>query len=239
MDFLRHPRRPRRPRSRLLATLSLVLLVAAACATTEQSVEINPGAASAFGFRNVAPEDADSGATNAERAEGAVLADLVRPLSPIEPGTFPERREVNRPIGLRAPTIEVEAASVVDVGVADDGYLAVPAASEVGWYQFGPSPGETGSAVLAAHIAFNGQDGVFRNLPDLAVGHEVFVQYEDGTERGFEILGIVQYDKDNLPIEDLFERRGQPRLVLITCGGDFNPQLSSYDDNIIAYAVPL
>lgn len=28
-------------------------------------------------------------------------------------------------------------------------------------------------------------------------------------------------------------------MALITCGGDFNPALRSYRDDVVAYAVPL
>jgi|GEM_PF-629308 len=225
--------------SRLLATSVCVALLATACAEQQVSVVLNEGRASAFGFRDVAPTPAPMNQETAAATATGSLADLVRPLPPIVPGTFPTADDVNRPIGLRAPTIAVEDAQVVDVGVDDNGFMAIPGADEVGWYQYGPTPGERGSSVLAAHIAYNGQDGVFRNLLDLAVGDEVVVLYEDESEQAFEILGIVQYDKDSVPLDDLFERSGQSRLVLITCGGDFNPGLRSYDDNIIAYAVPV
>jgi len=213
-------------------------LLASSCAEEQVSVELNAGRASAFGFRDVPPTAAAAESVAATETGGS-LADLVRPLAPIVPGKFPTADEVNRPIGLRAPTIAVEDAQVVDVGVDNNGFMAIPGADEVGWYQYGPTPGERGSSVLAAHIAYNGQEGVFRNLLDLAVGDEVVVLYEDESEMAFEILGIVQYDKDSVPLDDLFERSGQSRLVLITCGGDFNPGLRSYDDNIIAYAVPV
>ena len=37
----------------------------------------------------------------------------------------------------------------------------------------------------------------------------------------------------------LFARDGAPRLVLITCGGPFVPELASYRDNLVVVAVPV
>jgi len=207
--------------------------------TTDVVVDIGAERDYSFGFRNGQNLNAIEASAPTESQTAASLVDSIRSLPPLEPGAMPAPRSVVRPVALRAPTIAIDTASVIDVGVDDAGFLEIPAAKEVGWYKFGPAPGETGSSVLAAHIAFDGRDGIFRNIPDLRVGDQVTVDYEDATDRSFEILGIVQYAKDRLPLDDLFERRGQARLVMITCGGDFNPNLSSYQDNIIAYAVPV
>jgi hypothetical protein len=37
---------------------------------------------------------------------------------------------------------------------------------------------------------------------------------------------------------EAFDRIGRARLVLITCGGPFDPSTGNYRDNIVAYAVP-
>ena len=36
----------------------------------------------------------------------------------------------------------------------------------------------------------------------------------------------------------MFARDGAERLVLITCGGEFDSRAGSYEDNVIAYAEP-
>ena len=38
--------------------------------------------------------------------------------------------------------------------------------------------------------------------------------------------------------ELVFARDGDSRLVLVTCGGRFDPARRSYDDNIVVRAVP-
>jgi LPXTG-site transpeptidase (sortase) family protein len=143
-----------------------------------------------------------------------------------------------RPVELSVPDLGIEASPVVPVGVDSGGELEVPAASDVGWYRFGSPPGEPGSSVLAAHIAYDGVDGVFRHLAAVEIGAAVEVGLEDGTTVTYRIVGLADYEKAELPLDDVFDESGPDRLVLITCGGDFNPELRSYRSNVVAYAEP-
>lgn len=206
-------------------------MLAGACTRSVTESAANLGESDvAFGFR-VKP-DSDEVVT---KVEADRLADLIKPLDDAQQPTSSGPRLV--PIALSAPTIGVASARISRVGVDDTGFFAVPERDEVGWYKFGPAPGEDGSSVLAAHISQGGIPGVFELLRDMKAGHTVTVEFNDGSAKEFVVLGLVQYDKEVLPIEELFDRNGPPSLVLITCGGDFNPQLRSYDDNIIVYAV--
>ena len=138
---------------------------------------------------------------------------------------------------MRIDAIGLDPARVVPVGVNPDGALAVPADTDVGWYRFGAAPGEAGSVVLAAHVAFDGVDGAFRRLGDLAPGDAVVVTLNDGTERVYRIDELAAYRKEALP-EAVWARDGPERLVLITCGGRFDADRRSYDDNVVAWASP-
>ena len=121
------------------------------------------------------------------------------------------------------------------------GQMAVPRnVSDVAWYEYGPSPGEPGSAVLAAHVDLAGQGpGVFYRLRDLEPGEQVTVVYEDVSTQLFLVRARVTYDKDELPLETVFSRDGEPVLTLITCGGGFSQSAQSYDSNVVVYAVPI
>jgi len=143
-----------------------------------------------------------------------------------------------QPVRLRIDRLDIVAATVIDVGVNEDETFEVPPADKVGWYRFGPSPGQAGSAVLAAHIAFDGVDGVFRHLEDLKPGDRVEVSYDDGSTSAFLVESITEYDKQSLP-DGLFAKDGPAKLALITCGGAFNRQLRSYESNTVAIAKPL
>jgi sortase (surface protein transpeptidase) len=119
--------------------------------------------------------------------------------------------------------------------------MAVPRnVNDVGWYRYGPSPGDAGSAVLAAHVDLASQGpGVFFSLRDLQPGQEVVVDYDDDTSRTFVVQARATYDKDELPLDKVFSREGSPVLTLITCGGGFSPSVQSYDSNVVVYAVPI
>lgn len=144
------------------------------------------------------------------------------------------------PIGLRIERLAVDA-PVDAYGVNQrTGQMAVPDnVTDVGWYEFGPSPGEPGSAVLAAHVDLAGSGpGVFFDLSTLTKDDEIVVLYADGTELPFRVVARTTYDKEELPLDVIFSRDGPPVLTLITCGGGFNSEIGRYDSNVVVYAVP-
>ena len=161
------------------------------------------------------------------------------------PSALPEiaLEGVGEPIGVQPrsislPTLGVEGAPIVPVGLEDNGELEVPEADTVGWYEFGAGvDGGRGSTVLAAHIAYNGENGVFRDLIDMEPGQRFSVE-RDGETLEYIVESVTDYDKWELPIDDLFSESSEERLILITCGGAFNDALSSYEDNTVVVAVP-
>lgn len=47
-----------------------------------------------------------------------------------------------------------------------------------------------------------------------------------------------QLTKSELP-EELFSRSGRHRIALVTCGGEFDPDVRSYRDNVVVLATRL
>lgn len=176
-------------------------------------------------------------ASTTVEATGAAPEPLGTPLG--KAAGVPERSAHPAPVGLRMPSIGLDTTTVVSVGVEDDGEFEVPPADQVGWYRHGPAPGQQGSAVLAAHIAAEGVDGAFRDLDQLDAGDRFEVLDEAGGSQQYEVVGLGEFEKTRLPFEELFAKDGPPRLVLITCGGDFNPSLRSYESNVVAFALPV
>lgn len=167
------------------------------------------------------------------------LAALVRPAgSALFDPAAATRPAPSPPVGVTIAALGIRDAPVLAVGVRDDGELEVPGADDVGWYRYGPRPGDPGSAMLAAHVAFNGEDGVFRHLTRLGVGEVVDVRFADGTVRSFRVTGREQHAKEALP-SDVWAVDGPPRLALVTCGGTFDRTASSYRDNVVVYAEPV
>lgn len=129
--------------------------------------------------------------------------------------------------------------TVLSVGVEANGEMTVPPPLDVGWYRFGPTPGEAGSAVLAGHIASNGIPGAFRYLDRLEPGDLVTIGFDDGSTQTWVVDELFQVDKTALPFDALFARSGPSKLALITCGGEFDYDARSYEDNIVVTASPV
>jgi hypothetical protein len=144
------------------------------------------------------------------------------------------------PARLQIPALGVDT-DVDAVGVDPDGQMSIPDdVSRVGWYRFGPAPGDGGSAVIAGHVDDREQGlGVLAPLSEAAVGQEVTVTAADGTTSRWRVVSRELISKQVLPVDRLFTRTGPPRLTLITCGGPFLPELRSYRDNVVVIAEPL
>ncbi|MFC5992819.1 class F sortase [Pseudonocardia hispaniensis] len=150
---------------------------------------------------------------------------------PPEPGTVP--------VVLTLPARGISA-PVVAVGTGPDGGLVVPdPPSAVGWWSPGALAGSgSGTVVLAGHVDSRAEGiGVFAVLPGLTAGEPVQLRGRDGRMIAYVVVARRQFAKALLPAE-LFARGGPPRLVLITCGGRFDPAARSYDDNVVVYAIP-
>jgi len=144
------------------------------------------------------------------------------------------------PVRLRIPGLGVDAA-VLPVGVDARGDMVVPReAQQVGWYRFGPAPGDPAGAVVVAGHVDTKQEGAGALFPLRAVrvGDRVGITVAGGRVVSYRVVGKQTIVKQRLPVERLFARDGVPRLVLITCGGPFLPEVSSYRDNLVVVAVP-
>lgn len=135
-------------------------------------------------------------------------------------------------IGVRMP--------VLAVGVAADGQMALPPnPANVGWYSYGPRPGDrAGATVLAAHIDAPGYGiGPLARLGELRPGDVITVVTGD-TSRRYVVSSTRHLEKSSLDLTSLFARTGPPRLHLITCGGDFDAQKRHYEQNVVVLAFP-
>jgi LPXTG-site transpeptidase (sortase) family protein len=212
-----------------------VILRSLAAALVALAVVTPPTVTAGSGERAV-PRDFPPPPIPLEGGGRSRLADAVVELDPATFDASPHRdRPAPRSLGIR--TLDVDAAPVLAVGVDERGELAVPGPAQVGWYRYGPAPGEPGATVLAAHVAYDGVDGVFRHLADLDVGDEVVVSTDEGALRSYRVSSVGEHPKEALPAE-VWARTGPSRLVLITCGGSFDAERRSYERNVVVWAVP-
>jgi LPXTG-site transpeptidase (sortase) family protein len=143
------------------------------------------------------------------------------------------------PTSIAIPAIGVSA-SVLPTGLADDGSIQVPPADQpdvAGWYRYGPSPGEAGSAVIVGHVDTRATGpAVFFNLGRLHKGDTISVVRNDGRKATFAVTGVQLVAKDAFPADEVHRTSSGALLRLITCGGAFNSRQHSYVDNVIVYA---
>lgn len=143
-----------------------------------------------------------------------------------------------RPARVVIASLDINA-PVIGVG-AHDGAVDVPADPTVlGWWAQGARPGaSTGSVVIAGHVDVKSVGkGALYHLESVPIGARATVETTKGTVT-YQVVGRRVYAKQALP-RSVFDTRGAPRLVLITCGGPFDKTTRHYADNIVVYGVPV
>jgi len=168
---------------------------------------------------------------------GIADKDLVRPDDVPPPGRFPVM-EPSRPVELRIPSLDIDA-PVHNVGLADDGSIAVPALAkhnQAGWFDKSPTPGQYGPAVLVGHADTRDGPSIFHDLSRVRPGARVEVVRRDDSVAVFEVNSVERFEKADQPIDRIYADFTRPALRLITCGGEFKGGSIGYVDNIIVFA---
>ena len=144
------------------------------------------------------------------------------------------------PVRLELPGLGLSA-RIVPVAVDPDGALDVPADPDVlGWWRSGARPGQArGSVLIDGHVdsATEGL-GAFARLRELQPGAPALIESASGDLHRYRVTGRRQFPKEALPAETIFSQDVAERLVLITCGGRFDPEEGKYADNVVVFAVP-
>ncbi len=140
------------------------------------------------------------------------------------------------PISVAIPSIGVTS-DLVHLGLNADRTIQVPVSyGEAGWYDLGPSPGQTGPAVIVGHVDSKAGPGVFYRLGALAVGATIVVTLADHATATFAVSSVAEYPKDSFPTQLVYGALDYPALRLITCGGTFDSHTGHYLSNIVAFA---
>lgn len=147
-----------------------------------------------------------------------------------------EVAEADQPARLIIPSLEIDA-HIQYVGVGASGNMAVPNNyTDVGWYRYGPVPGQRGSAVIDGHVDNAvGLAGVFKDLGKIMPGASVFIETNNGSLIEFRVEDVVTYGYKDVPNELLFGRADKSRLNLITCAGSWIGSEETYDERVVVY----
>jgi len=171
------------------------------------------------------------------------------------------------PVAIDIPFPSANHPSGVHTGVSShplnpDGSLFVPADPRaVSWASQDAAPGSArGTAILTSHINYviDGQTvaGAFVDLADYArtaLGKRFSVLLADGRRLNYQIVAGREYHKEQLGADpalrtalynqnDSYGKPGRApsgRLLLVSCGGPFDPNSGEYEDNVFLYALPV
>ncbi|MGH9099930.1 MAG: sortase domain-containing protein, partial [Acidimicrobiales bacterium] len=112
-----------------------------------------------------------------------------------------------------------------------------PDYNEAAWYEYSPTPGQLGPAVIEGHIDSAAEGpSVFFDLGALVPGDHVDVARADGTVAVFTVTGVREYPKTSFPTTAVYGNTDFAALRLITCGGAFDYATGHYLDNTIVFA---
>lgn len=148
-----------------------------------------------------------------------------------------ENEKFGVPITINIPSIEVNAV-IERVGVKPDGSMDVPKEPmNAAWYELGPRPGETGSAVIDGHVDWwYGATGIFANLKNVQPGHIIIVTDDAGKATPFIVREVRTYDA-NADATDIFTSNdGESHLNLITCNGAWDTASNQYSQRLVVFA---
>jgi hypothetical protein len=205
--------------------LDLPVAAAAGASADEAGAELDDPRAGATargrGATTTLPSPQSVPLTDATRIEPLVEAE-------------PPRRVSIPSVGVTMP--------IVATGVLDDGQMELPDdPAEIGWYRFGPGPGEPrGSVVLGGHVdSVRSGVGPLARLAAVEQGARITVTAADGSTVRYRVSSVERIRKAALPTERLFDPDSRPRLVVITCGGRYLPEAGGYEDNIVVIARPV
>lgn len=155
---------------------------------------------------------------------------------PTARGAFTGQQLIISTIGVDAPL------TIKTVGA--DGRMPNPNGPEdVAWYDFGSFagvggvPGKGGNSVFSGHVDYrNYGPAVFWRLRELQAGDLIQVLTAEGTIT-YEVRWNRTADANTAPWNQIVASTATESLTLITCAGQFDPNLRQYDQRQIVWAV--
>lgn len=201
-----------------------VLAAVAGCSVAAAPTESGPPTPSAMP-RQVAPSPTPT-----------AVADVPT----VSAGIDTQRPQAVPPVRLRIDALGIDM-SVQPIGLAENGAMALPAnPADAAWYRYGAWPGSgQGSIVIAAHVDSLDYDiGPMARLPEAVPGTEIVVTTADGTDVVYLVAAGGLVVKSDVPWASVFDRTGQSRLTIVTCGGEFDYERRTYLSNVIVTALP-
>ncbi|MDB5167129.1 MAG: peptidase family protein [Candidatus Saccharibacteria bacterium] len=140
------------------------------------------------------------------------------------------------PVRLEITSINIDT-TIYTAGLTSSGDMDISEnPDEVAWYQFGPKPGEIGSAVIAGHYGWkDGHGSIFNNLHMLVKGDEVSVYDQKGVKKVFVVQATQIYNPDADATKVFVSTDKKAHLNLITCEGTWVNTKDSYSNRLVVF----
>ncbi len=231
------------------ALLTVVLVTTGVRCTADDGPPLPDGPGGPDAVAAAGPEAEAAGGADAEVAGGADAEAVVRatpsarrpPRStpPRKPPRTPPPRPLtrSRPTSLRIPSLGIDA-PVMALGLIKGRELATPPVDKpklVGWYQGGPTPGESGTAIAVGHRDTMTGPAVFAGLAQVKPGKVIEARRADGRTAVYQVDRVKIFDKAGFPDKEVYGPSRRPELRVITCGGLFTRR-TGYTSNVVVFA---
>jgi sortase (surface protein transpeptidase) len=183
------------------------------------------------------------GPTVPVRAEGPGPADPApagadgRAPAQAEPSGTPQPLPRSPATTLRIPSLRIDA-PVVGAKLDAQRQLETPPLEKpklVGWYQDGPTPGESGTAIAVGHRDTKTGPAVFAALAQVPSGSRIEAVRGDGRTAVYTVDRVRVFDKAHFPDKEVYGPSRRPELRVLTCGGLFNRR-TGYTSNVVVFA---
>jgi Protein of unknown function (DUF4012)/Sortase domain len=147
-----------------------------------------------------------------------------------------EARPMSPPVSVTAGAAGIDA-SVVDVGVLDDGEMEAPPNGDViGWYRRSARPGQPGNSVMSGHVDWGKKAAVFWGLRNLVRGDQIQIRDAAGDLHTYTVEWNRTYRWNAAPVDDIVGPTENGVLTLITCDGIFDVRQNQYVERRVVRA---
>jgi sortase family protein len=167
-----------------------------------------------------------------------------RPHPLVHEGASKKQEQRSAPARLTLPSLGISSRLGPARGLNPDGTIADaplvgPTWSLPWWYDQGPSPGQSGSAVILGHVDSalgQGRLGVFFRLGDVRAGQRIDVTLANHIITRWTVTSVRLYADALFPDAVVYARTGPPALRLVTCGGAFDWSTHEYESSVVVTA---
>ncbi|WP_191874193.1 class F sortase [Streptomyces filipinensis] len=152
-------------------------------------------------------------------------------------GPSPRPLPRSRPTSFRIPSLGVDA-PITALRLDGDRQLETPPVDRptlVGWYQAGPTPGESGTAIAVGHRDTLTGPAVFAALAQVKPCKLIEVGRADGRTAVYTVDRMKVFDKAGFPDKEVYGPVGRPELRVLTCGGLYSRR-TGYTSNVVVFA---